>query len=176
LSFCTVHLLQRTCHAWNNPLEPSVDHLSIRAFATECVRTQSVIMVISNTIQLRKTLSLIPLQQAMTPLTPLEPGVEMFQRVKTQSFFPGGLTVRSSLERPLSHVSAYTDIEDDDSSEFEEYSGSSVRYGGQYNDVSANCHRVTTGEARRPSRHLKKYKHPQMTFGHSSPNGAPQKQ
>jgi hypothetical protein len=66
------------------------------------------------------------LQQAMTPITPLEPGVEMFERGKTQSFFSNALTVRSSLERPLSHISvAYTDIEDD-SSEFEEFSGSSV--------------------------------------------------
>lgn len=66
----------------------------------------------------------------MTPITPLEPGVEMFQRAKTQSFFSSALTARTSLERPLSHVSlAYTDIEEDiedDSSEFEEYSGSSV--------------------------------------------------
>jgi hypothetical protein len=71
----------------------------------------------------------------MTPITPLEPGVEMFQRAKTQSFFSSALTARTSLERPLSHVSlAFTDIEDvediedieDDSSEFEEYSGSSV--------------------------------------------------
>ncbi|EAT88691.1 hypothetical protein SNOG_03486 [Parastagonospora nodorum SN15] len=61
----------------------------------------------------------------MTPITPLEPGVEMFQRAKTQSFFSSALTARSSLERPVSHISvAYTDIEDDDS-EFEEYSGSS---------------------------------------------------
>jgi hypothetical protein len=65
-------------------------------------------------------------QQAMTPITPLEPGVEMFQRTKTQSFFSTALTARSSLERPISHISiAYTDI-DDDESEFEEYSGSSV--------------------------------------------------
>jgi hypothetical protein len=62
----------------------------------------------------------------MTPITPLEAGVEMFQRAKTQSFFSSALTARSSLDRPVSHVSvAYTDIEDD-SSEFEEYSGSSV--------------------------------------------------
>jgi hypothetical protein len=62
----------------------------------------------------------------MTPITPLEPGVEMFQRAKTQSFFSTALTARSSLERPVSHISvAYTDIEDDES-EFEEYSGSSV--------------------------------------------------
>lgn len=62
----------------------------------------------------------------MTPITPLEPGVEMFERGKAQSFFSSALTVRSSLERPLSHISvAYTDIEDD-SSEFEEFSGSSV--------------------------------------------------
>lgn len=59
--------------------------------------------------------------QAMTPITPLEPGVEMFERGKAQSFFSNALTARSSLERPLSHISvAYTDIEDD-SSEFEEF-------------------------------------------------------
>ena len=68
----------------------------------------------------------------MTPITPLEPGVEMFERGKTRdSFFSSHLTVRSSLERPERPVSgisvAYTDIEDD-SSEFEEYSGSSVRH------------------------------------------------
>ena len=66
--------------------------------------------------------------QAMTPITPLEPGVEMFQRGKTQSLFSSTLTMRSSLERPVSHVSvAYTDIEEDledDSSDFEEYSNS----------------------------------------------------
>ena len=63
----------------------------------------------------------------MTPITPLEPGVEMFQRGKSRdSFFSSHLTIRSSLERPVSGISvAYTDIEDD-SSEFEEYSGSSV--------------------------------------------------
>ena len=65
-------------------------------------------------------------QQAMTPITPLEAGVEMFERRKTQSFFATTLPARSPLERPLSHVSvAYTDIEDD-SSEFDEFSRSSV--------------------------------------------------
>ncbi|KAH8731428.1 hypothetical protein GQ44DRAFT_642539 [Phaeosphaeriaceae sp. PMI808] len=65
------------------------------------------------------------MQAMMTPITPLEPGVEMFQRAKAQSFFSSALTARSSLERPMSHISlAFTDIEDD-SSEFEEYSGSS---------------------------------------------------
>ncbi|KAF3052951.1 hypothetical protein E8E11_004846 [Didymella keratinophila] len=67
--------------------------------------------------------------QAMTPITPLEPGVEMFERASRgknrDSLFSSHLTVRSSLERPVSGISvAYTDIEDD-SSEFEEYSGSS---------------------------------------------------
>jgi hypothetical protein len=60
----------------------------------------------------------------MTPITPLESGVEnigMFERGKAQSLF---VPARTSLERP---VSAYTDIEDDDSSDFEEYSlGSTV--------------------------------------------------
>ncbi|PSN60570.1 SAM and PH domain-containing protein [Corynespora cassiicola Philippines] len=60
--------------------------------------------------------------QAMTPLTPLEPGVEMFQRGKTQPFFVSNASARTSLERPVSQVSdAYTDFEDD-SSDFEEYS------------------------------------------------------
>ncbi|KAF3038848.1 hypothetical protein E8E12_007973 [Didymella heteroderae] len=67
--------------------------------------------------------------QAMTPITPLESGVEMFERAlrgkNRDSLFSSHLTVRSSLERPVSGISvAYTDIEDD-SSEFEEYSGSS---------------------------------------------------
>ena len=60
----------------------------------------------------------------MTPITPLEPS-EMFQRGRSQSFLVP--SARTSLERPLS---AFTDIEedDDDSSDFEEYSlGSSVR-------------------------------------------------
>lgn len=61
--------------------------------------------------------------QAMTPISPLENGVEhlgMYQRGKP--FFAQASSLRSSLERPVSIVSeAYTDIEDD-SSEFEEYS------------------------------------------------------
>ncbi|KAF2176688.1 hypothetical protein K469DRAFT_722081 [Zopfia rhizophila CBS 207.26] len=64
--------------------------------------------------------------QAMTPITPLEPGVEMFQRGKSQPFFVSTVSARTSLERPVSHISdAYTDFEDDyddNSSEFEEYS------------------------------------------------------
>ncbi|KAF2109033.1 hypothetical protein BDV96DRAFT_605121 [Lophiotrema nucula] len=60
--------------------------------------------------------------QAMTPITPLEPGVEMFQRGKPQPFFARVASARTSLERPVSFISdAYTDIEDD-SSEFEEFS------------------------------------------------------
>lgn len=63
--------------------------------------------------------------QAMTPITPLEPGVEMFERGKPQSLFVNAVPARTSLERPVSHVSeVYTDIEDD-SSEFEEYMSSS---------------------------------------------------
>ena len=58
----------------------------------------------------------------MTPITPLEPGVEMFQRGKTQPFFARAASARTSLERPVSFISdTYTDIEDD-SSEFEEFS------------------------------------------------------
>ncbi|KAF2134277.1 SAM and PH domain-containing protein [Dothidotthia symphoricarpi CBS 119687] len=65
--------------------------------------------------------------QAMTPFTALEPGMEMFEKGTPQSFYSSTLAPRSSLERPVSYISvAYTDIEDeDDSSEFEEYSGSS---------------------------------------------------
>lgn len=66
----------------------------------------------------------------MTPVTPLEPGVEnlgMFQRGKPFFAHTAGASARTSLERPLSMVSdTFTDIEED-SSDFEEYSlGSSV--------------------------------------------------
>ncbi|KAF2645688.1 SAM and PH domain-containing protein [Massarina eburnea CBS 473.64] len=58
----------------------------------------------------------------MTPITPLEPGVEMFERGMSQSLFAGAVSARTSLERPVSAISdTYTDIEDD-SSEFEEFS------------------------------------------------------
>ncbi|KAF2749631.1 hypothetical protein M011DRAFT_272113 [Sporormia fimetaria CBS 119925] len=64
--------------------------------------------------------------QAMTPITPLEPGVEhlgMYQRNRKSLFLDATLAPgRIALERPSSIVSeTYTDIEDD-SSEFEEYS------------------------------------------------------
>ncbi|KAF1838593.1 SAM and PH domain-containing protein [Decorospora gaudefroyi] len=88
--------------------------------------------------------------QAMTPITPLEPGVEMFERGKTQSFFSSTLTVRSSLERPLSHVSvAYTDIEDD-SSDFEEFSGSSSDNRRSQTTISTFEEVQTPGEELRP--------------------------
>jgi hypothetical protein len=111
-------------------------------------------------------------QQAMTPLTPLEPGVEMFERGKTQSFFSNVLTVRSSLERPLSHLSvAYTDIEDD-SSEFEEFGGSSVCYLFYSSMSMLTVYRVTTGEVRLQYRHSKKYRHHQArNHDSNSPNG-----
>ncbi|KAF2265688.1 hypothetical protein CC78DRAFT_543202 [Lojkania enalia] len=61
----------------------------------------------------------------MTPITPLEPGVEMFQRGKSQPFFARVASARTSIERPVSTVSeTYTDFEDE-SSDFEEYSLSS---------------------------------------------------
>lgn len=86
--------------------------------------------------------------QAMTPITPLEPS-EMFQRSKAQSFFSPALTARSSLERPLSHISvAYTDIEDD-SSDFEEYSGSSDNRRSQ-TTISTFEEVQTPGEEIRP--------------------------
>jgi hypothetical protein len=88
--------------------------------------------------------------QAMTPITPLEPGVEMFERGKAQSFFSSALTVRSSLERPLSHISvAYTDIEDD-SSEFEEFSGSSSDNRRSQTTISTFEEVQTPGEEVRP--------------------------
>ena len=69
---------------------------------------------------------LTALQQAMTPITPLEPS-EMFQRGKSQSFLLPGVSARTSLERPISAYTDIEDIEDDNSSDFEEYSlGSSV--------------------------------------------------
>lgn len=109
------------------------------------------------------------LKQAMTPITPLEPGVQMFERGKSRdSFFPSTITVRSSLERPISSISlAYTDIEDD-SSEFEEYSGSSVRQLRQLRIYARlTIIRATTGEVRQPSQHLKKYEHQEMRRDHS---------
>ncbi|KAF2016006.1 hypothetical protein BU24DRAFT_391333 [Aaosphaeria arxii CBS 175.79] len=63
--------------------------------------------------------------QAMTPITPLEAGAEhlgMFQRNSKPFFGHNSLSIRTSLERPISVVSdSYTDIEDEDS-EFEEES------------------------------------------------------
>ncbi|KAF2810471.1 SAM and PH domain-containing protein [Mytilinidion resinicola] len=57
--------------------------------------------------------------QAMTPITPLERS-EMFQRGKLQPLF----TQRTSRERPLSEATEIfdTDVDDDDSSDFEEFS------------------------------------------------------
>lgn len=85
----------------------------------------------------------------MTPITPLEPGVEMFERGKTQSLFMGAVSARTSLERPVSVVSdTFTDIEDD-SSEFEEFSlGSSV------SDTCAIrlCARLTFKSERQPQK------------------------
>ncbi|KAJ9668788.1 hypothetical protein H2201_001033 [Coniosporium apollinis] len=57
--------------------------------------------------------------QSMTPITPLESGVEMFQKGKLQPFF----TARQDKPRPVSEVTQIfdTDFEDDESeSEFEE--------------------------------------------------------
>ena len=62
-------------------------------------------------------------QQTLSPITPLEAGVEMFQRAKTQSF----LAPRTSYtDRPVSEATEFldTDIDDGshsaDESEFEE--------------------------------------------------------
>ncbi|OCL07413.1 hypothetical protein AOQ84DRAFT_341889 [Glonium stellatum] len=55
--------------------------------------------------------------QAMTPITPLESGVEMFQRGKLQPFF----AARTGSARPLSEATEIYDTDfEDDSSEFEE--------------------------------------------------------
>ena len=119
-------LLQCAYHARHNRSKSLLDlPQTTVTLTTERVHTKSVIMVSWDSSPNDKS-ALTFVQQAMTPVTPLEPGVEMFERRKNQSFFSSALTARSSLERPLSHISvAYTDIEDD-SSEFEEYSGSSV--------------------------------------------------
>jgi hypothetical protein len=126
--------------------------------------------MVSRTVQTITKAELKSSQQAMTPITPLEPGGEMFQRAKTQSFFSSALTARSSLERPISHISvAYTDIEDDDS-EFEEYCGSSVR-------VPDDCFifrstnkrdRATTDVVKQRFQHSKKSKHQVMRSDRSS--------
>ncbi|KAF1360248.1 hypothetical protein EJ07DRAFT_155230 [Lizonia empirigonia] len=88
---------------------------------------------------------------AMTPITPLEPGVQMFERGKSRdSFFPSTIAVRSSLERPISSISlAYTDIEDD-SSEFEEYSGSSSDNRRSQTTISTFEEIRTPGDETRP--------------------------
>ncbi|EMD62051.1 hypothetical protein COCSADRAFT_227487 [Bipolaris sorokiniana ND90Pr] len=86
----------------------------------------------------------------MTPITPLEPGMEMFERGKASSLFSAALTARSSLERPLSHISvAYTDIEDD-SSEFEEFGGSSSDNRRSQTTISTFEEVTTPGEDIRP--------------------------
>jgi hypothetical protein len=114
----------------------------------------------------------MPLQQAMTPITPLEPGMEMFERAKAQHFFSAAVTARSSLERPLSHISvAYTDIEDD-SSEFEEFSGSSVSsHVLRLHSFALTTCRATTGEAKQQYQHLRKSLPPVKTSGHSLLSG-----
>jgi len=87
--------------------------------------------------------------QAMAPTSPMDPGMEMFQRSKPQSFFSSARPARSSLERPLSHISvAYTDIEDD-SSDFEEMSGSSDNRHSQ-TTISTFEEVQTPGEDMRP--------------------------
>jgi hypothetical protein len=53
----------------------------------------------------------------MTPITPLEPGVEMFQRAKSQSFF---FQPRTEGPRPISEATEFDTDFEDDSSDFEE--------------------------------------------------------
>jgi hypothetical protein len=55
--------------------------------------------------------------QAATPITPLEPGGEMFMRSKTQSLLP---PMRSDKPRPVSEATEIFDTDLDDDSEFEE--------------------------------------------------------
>jgi hypothetical protein len=54
----------------------------------------------------------------MAPITPLEPGMEMFSRAKLSSLF----TAQTSRDRPFSEATEIFDIDvdDDDSSDFEE--------------------------------------------------------
>ena len=62
------------------------------------------------------------LQQTLTPVTPLEAGVEMFQRSKGQQF----LNARTSFVRPMSEATEFLDtdeeseVESDEESAFEE--------------------------------------------------------
>ncbi|KAK8158827.1 hypothetical protein BKA80DRAFT_291001 [Phyllosticta citrichinensis] len=59
------------------------------------------------------------MQEVQTPITPLEPGVEMFQRGKLQPVF----AMRSDKPRPVSEATEIFDTDfEDDSSEFEEES------------------------------------------------------
>jgi hypothetical protein len=114
---------------------------------------------------------LINSKQAVTPITPLEPGVEMFQKGKAQPFYARVASARTSLERPASIASdTYTDIEDD-SSEFEEYSlGSSVSATFRQGQLGAKAYRTRIAEARRLSRLLRKFRHRgTSSLGHSSP-------
>ncbi|KAK4499911.1 hypothetical protein PRZ48_008097 [Zasmidium cellare] len=61
--------------------------------------------------------------QAITPITPLEAGGEMFQRAKTPSVFD----VRASQARPLSQMSEATEIFDTDFEDESDYEGYSPK-------------------------------------------------
>lgn len=68
--------------------------------------------------------------QAITPITPLEAGGEMFQRMKTASFLDG----RTSSMRPVSQVSEATEIFDTDFEDESDYGGTSAK--GSFESVS----------------------------------------
>lgn len=131
-------------------------------------------MVRSKPVSIDKPSLTLP-QQAMAPITPLEPGMDMFERGKAHSFFSPALAVRSSLGRPLSHISvAYTDIEDDEddnSSEFEEYSASSVRLILPLMAPRLTRLRATTGGVRQPYPPSKRCEHQVTSCDHSMPIG-----
>ncbi|TKA66689.1 hypothetical protein B0A49_08504 [Cryomyces minteri] len=77
--------------------------------------------------------------QAMTPLTPLEAGVEMFQKGKLQSFF----NASNEAPKPLSTATETYDTDfEDDSSEFEEYELDSPK--GSYDSSDSRRRSQTT--------------------------------
>jgi hypothetical protein len=113
----------------------------------------------------------------MTPITPLELGVEMFERGKQQSLFVGAVSARTSLERPMSTISdTFTDIEDD-SSEFEEYSVGSVSCTVKIDSIDElMSNRMKIAKVKPRYRPSKKYKLPGMKLGPSLRSGICQSQ
>ncbi|KAK7511076.1 SAM and PH domain-containing protein [Phyllosticta citriasiana] len=90
--------------------------------------------------------------EVQTPITPLEPGVEMFQRGKLQPFF----AMRSDKPRPVSEATEIFDTEfEDDSSEFEE---DSQKYGYESSESRKSQTTISTyDEVPTPHSHRQTY-------------------